>query len=155
MAWQAMEGRGGVVVNVASQAGLWTVPITPVYAATKAGVVHFSRSMVMARKTHGVRVHALCPGFADTPLVADAKDVLEPLGVCLRRVFLFLSLLFICGFVPVSRAGGLLTAEEVAEASMRLVTDDSIAGKALVVDKKFGAYITEYDPEALKPQSKL
>ena len=59
-----MKGTGGVVVNVASLAGLMPLPVAPVYAATKAGVVNFSRSLEHVAKTHGVRVNCLCPGFA-------------------------------------------------------------------------------------------
>ncbi|CAJ2513959.1 Uu.00g020780.m01.CDS01 [Anthostomella pinea] len=45
----------------------------PVYSATKAGVVHFMRSIAKPLfQTHGVRVHAICPGAVHTTLVSSA-----------------------------------------------------------------------------------
>lgn len=62
----------GVVVNTASLAGLFGVPQAPVYAASKAGVVHFTHSMVRFHKSHGVRVNAVCPGYVKTAIGLEA-----------------------------------------------------------------------------------
>jgi len=48
--------RGGVVVNVASAAGLFPMPFAPVYAAAKAGVVMFCRSLESLTHREGTPV---------------------------------------------------------------------------------------------------
>ena len=63
--------RATSVVNVASAGGLFPMPQAPVYSATKAAVVLFSRSLEHLHATKGVRVNALCPQFTDTALVTD------------------------------------------------------------------------------------
>jgi NADP-dependent 3-hydroxy acid dehydrogenase YdfG len=60
----------GLVVNLASIAGTTPVPLLPVYAATKAAVISLTRSLNEALDADGVRVHALCPGFVDTPMTS-------------------------------------------------------------------------------------
>jgi NADP-dependent 3-hydroxy acid dehydrogenase YdfG len=65
-----LKAAHGLVVNVASVAGTRPVPELPVYGATKAGVVSLTHSLSTALDEHGVRVHALCPGFVDTPMAA-------------------------------------------------------------------------------------
>jgi short-subunit dehydrogenase len=61
------ESRG-LVVNVASIAGTGPVAMLPVYAATKAAVISLTHSLNEALDADGVRVHALCPAFVDTPM---------------------------------------------------------------------------------------
>ena len=63
------ESRG-LVVNLASIAGTEPVAMLPVYAATKAAVISFTHSLNEALDADGVRVHALCPAFVDTPMAA-------------------------------------------------------------------------------------
>jgi NAD(P)-dependent dehydrogenase (short-subunit alcohol dehydrogenase family) len=56
----ANNESGGVVINVASMAGLLAMPQSPVYAASKAGVVNFTRSMKgLIGQSNGVRVNAI------------------------------------------------------------------------------------------------
>lgn len=62
----------GLVVNLASIAGTVPVPLLPVYAATKAAVISLTGSLNAALAPDGVRAHALCPGFVDTPMAAFA-----------------------------------------------------------------------------------
>jgi 3-oxoacyl-[acyl-carrier protein] reductase len=61
------ESRG-LVVNLASVAGTMPVPELQVYAATKAAVISLTHSLNRQLDGDGVRVHALCPGFVDTPM---------------------------------------------------------------------------------------
>lgn len=58
-----------LIVNIASVAGLGPVAVTPVYAATKAGVVNFTRSLRWMDRQRGVRVVAICPSWAATAMV--------------------------------------------------------------------------------------
>jgi NAD(P)-dependent dehydrogenase (short-subunit alcohol dehydrogenase family) len=63
--------RGGSIVATASLAGLTSTPIDPIYALTKHAVVGFVRSVAPQLRTRGIRINALCPGFTNTPIVAD------------------------------------------------------------------------------------
>ena len=59
----------GLIINVASAGGLWPMPMAPVYATAKAGVVQFTRSVAPTLIKQGIRCCALCPQQVDTPLV--------------------------------------------------------------------------------------
>ena len=63
---------GARIVCTASLAGLTGVPDDPVYAATKHAVVGFVRSVAPALEARGISINAVCPGFADTPMVAGS-----------------------------------------------------------------------------------
>jgi NAD(P)-dependent dehydrogenase (short-subunit alcohol dehydrogenase family) len=63
--------RGGSIVATASLAGLTSTPMDPIYALTKHAVVGFVRSVAVQLRTRGIRINALCPGFTNTPIVAD------------------------------------------------------------------------------------
>ena len=62
---------GGAIVNTASGAAFTPLPPQAVYAATKAGVVHFTRSCAPLAESHGVRVSCVCPGLVETDMVRD------------------------------------------------------------------------------------
>jgi len=57
---------GGVIVNIASAAGLRPSPGSAGYSATKGGVVAFSRSLAAELAPDGIRVWALCPPAIET-----------------------------------------------------------------------------------------
>jgi NAD(P)-dependent dehydrogenase (short-subunit alcohol dehydrogenase family) len=61
------ESRG-LIVNLASIAGTIPAARLPVYAASKAAVISFTRSLNAGEEEHGVRATALSPGFVDTPM---------------------------------------------------------------------------------------
>jgi NAD(P)-dependent dehydrogenase (short-subunit alcohol dehydrogenase family) len=72
---------GGRIVCTASLAGLTAVPDDPVYAATKHAVVGFVRSVAPALEARGIAINAICPGFADTPMVSGrARERLQAAG---------------------------------------------------------------------------
>jgi NAD(P)-dependent dehydrogenase (short-subunit alcohol dehydrogenase family) len=57
------------------------VPEDPVYAATKHAVVGFVRSVAPTLEARGISINAVCPGFADTAMVAgEARERLEAAG---------------------------------------------------------------------------
>ena len=65
-----MLARGeGVIVNVASIAGLASFPLRSPYTATKAAVLGLTRAMAAEYAGAGIRVNAVCPGWIDTPMV--------------------------------------------------------------------------------------
>ena len=63
--------RDGAIVATASLAGLTGMPSDPVYSLTKHAIVGFVRSM--APHVAPVRLNAVCPGLADTPMVAAQR----------------------------------------------------------------------------------
>src|SRR5690606_38610554 len=50
------------------------------YVANKHAVVGLIRSLGLAHAEEGIRVNAVCPGFADTPLIAGGRELLESAG---------------------------------------------------------------------------
>jgi NAD(P)-dependent dehydrogenase (short-subunit alcohol dehydrogenase family) len=60
-------GRGGSIVNVASSEATRAAPMFAVYAACKAGMLSFTRSMALELGEHGIRVNAICPDWTQTP----------------------------------------------------------------------------------------
>ena len=71
---QVME-PGSAIVATASLAGLVPFPLDPVYTLTKHAVVGFVRSVAPQLFERGIAINALCPGFADTPIVdSDLRD---------------------------------------------------------------------------------
>jgi NAD(P)-dependent dehydrogenase (short-subunit alcohol dehydrogenase family) len=64
-------GPGSAIVATASLAGLVPLPLDPVYTSTKHAVVGFVRAVAPQLHERGITINALCPGFADTPIVGD------------------------------------------------------------------------------------
>ena len=105
LAARLMPG-GGSIVATSSLAGLTGMPGDPAYTATKHAVVGWVRAAAPALAARGIRLNALCPGFADTPLVG--AELRESIGV------------------------PLIEPAFVAEAALRVLEDDE-TGRAWVV----------------------
>lgn len=60
-------GRGGAIINVASIEGARAAPNYAVYAACKAGMLNFTRTLALELAEHKIRVNALAPDFTVTP----------------------------------------------------------------------------------------
>lgn len=74
-------GEGDAILVTASLAGLTGVEGDPIYALTKHAVVGLVRSVAPQLAERGIRINAVCPGFADTPMVAgDLRTSLEAAG---------------------------------------------------------------------------
>jgi len=59
---------GGRIVNIASAAGLRTLPQIGVYAMSKAAVVHMTKAMASEWGRFGINTNAICPGYIDTEI---------------------------------------------------------------------------------------
>ena len=63
-----LERRRGVIVNIASVAGLVAFPARAAYSITKAAVIQVTRTIAVDYGHQGIRSIALCPGMIDTPM---------------------------------------------------------------------------------------
>ena len=77
----AREGRGGVVLNVSSDAALNPYPQWGAYGASKAALHHMSRIWNEELADAGVSILSLDPGDMDTPLHAIAVPDADPAGL--------------------------------------------------------------------------
>lgn len=69
-----MKRRGGSIVTVASVSGLHGNAGQTNYAASKAGIIAFSRSLAKEAGRRGIRVNAVAPGLIDTDMSAVLDD---------------------------------------------------------------------------------
>ncbi len=59
------QGKGGKIINMASQAGRRGEPLVAVYCATKAAVISLTQSAGLNLIPHGINVNAISPGVVD------------------------------------------------------------------------------------------
>jgi NAD(P)-dependent dehydrogenase (short-subunit alcohol dehydrogenase family) len=71
---------GSAIVATASLAGLVPLPDDPIYSLTKHAVVGFVRSVAPQLEQRGIRICAVAPGFADTPLIASSRHLFTGAG---------------------------------------------------------------------------
>jgi NAD(P)-dependent dehydrogenase (short-subunit alcohol dehydrogenase family) len=111
------KNGGGAIVNTASGGAFVPLPPQAVYVATKAGVVHFTRSCAPLSESHGVRVNCVCPGLTDTDMVQESgADGVAP---WLRPMF---------------DSVDLLTPRDIADAVLDLIRDDSKVAEIVSVE---------------------
>ncbi len=65
-----LESTRGVIVNVASDAGLVGNRGAAIYSASKGGVVLLTKALALELAPRGIRVNAICPADVDTPMLA-------------------------------------------------------------------------------------
>jgi NAD(P)-dependent dehydrogenase (short-subunit alcohol dehydrogenase family) len=85
------RGKGGKIINFASQAGRRGEPLVAVYCASKAAVISFTQSAGLALIKHKINVNGIAPGVVDTPMwehvdALFAKYENRPLGEKKRLV---------------------------------------------------------------------
>jgi len=69
-----MADGGGRIVNIASITGFTGYSGLSVYAATKASLIGFTRSLAREAGRMGVNVNAVAPGFVDTDLTQGLSE---------------------------------------------------------------------------------
>jgi NAD(P)-dependent dehydrogenase (short-subunit alcohol dehydrogenase family) len=118
--------RSGAIVNVSSVEGLRGYPEDPVYAAFKAGVVHFTRSLAVQVGHQGVRVNAIGPDVTESIQVPYSQWIPED------------QLALWPQWVPVGRMG---LAEDQARVILFLASDLSgfVTGHTIPTDGGTGA----------------
>jgi 3-oxoacyl-[acyl-carrier protein] reductase len=117
-----LKQKSGNIVNISSVSGIHPLPGQTNYAAAKAGVIGFTKSLAKEIAPYGIRVNAVAPGFIDTEMTAELSQQLQ-------EKFL--------NMIPLQRFG---TAKEVAMAVLFLLSDESqyITGQTLQLDGGLG-----------------
>src|SRR5665213_2578650 len=120
-----LERGGGAIVNTASGVGLVGYPGRAAYTASKHGVLGLTKVAALDYGAQGIRVNAICPGTARTPMVDEAIRRQPAIDAHLKALH------------PIGRIG---EASEIAEAAVWLCTPAAsfVLGVALPVD---GGYV--------------
>ena len=115
---QMMKQKSGSIINMTSVVGIKGNAGQANYAASKAGIIGFTKSVALELGSRGIRSNAIAPGFIETEMTA----VLDPKTVQSWR-----------DAIPLKRGG---KPEDVADACVFLGSDMStyISGQVLQVD---------------------
>jgi 3-oxoacyl-[acyl-carrier protein] reductase len=117
-----MRRRSGAIVNISSVVGLHGNPGQTNYAASKAGIIGFTKALARELGSRGVRANVVAPGYIDTRLTQTLADELKEAMLT---------------NTPLGRFG---EPEDVARAVRFLCSDDAsfITGEVLLVDGGLG-----------------
>jgi 3-oxoacyl-[acyl-carrier protein] reductase len=117
-----LKQKGGNVVNISSVSGIHPLPGQVNYAAAKAGVIGFTKSLAKEVAPHNIRVNAVAPGFVDTDMTAVLTETYREKAIKM---------------IPLGRFG---TSDEVAQAVVFLLSEKSryITGQVIQIDGGLG-----------------
>jgi 3-oxoacyl-[acyl-carrier protein] reductase len=117
-----LKQKSGNIVNMSSVSGIHPLPGQVNYAAAKAGVIGFTKSLAKEVAPFNIRVNAVAPGFIDTEMTAKLEEKT-------RGKYL--------DMIPLHRFG---SSDEVAKAVLFLLSDESryITGQVLQLDGGLG-----------------
>ncbi|WP_336986726.1 SDR family NAD(P)-dependent oxidoreductase [Altererythrobacter aquiaggeris] len=73
------QGRGGRIINIASQAAKTGFPHLPAYVSSKHGMVGLTRASAVELGAHGITVNAICPNHVTTGLGAQQNEYFSKL----------------------------------------------------------------------------
>jgi NAD(P)-dependent dehydrogenase (short-subunit alcohol dehydrogenase family) len=121
--------RSGVIVNLASIAGIVGVRDRLAYTITKHALVGLTRAMALDHAQEGIRVNAICPGRVATPWVQERlREYPDPAKAYAEM----------CATQPVGRMG---RPEEIAAAALYLASDEAafVTGAVLTPDGGWSA----------------
>jgi NAD(P)-dependent dehydrogenase (short-subunit alcohol dehydrogenase family) len=69
------QGTGGKIINISSTAGINLNPGLSAYAAAKAGMINFTKSIAVIWAAHNININCIAPGFTATPGIRKAGYV--------------------------------------------------------------------------------
>lgn len=117
-----MKEKKGSIINITSVSGIVGLPRQCNYAASKGGLISFTKSLAREVGSFGIRVNAIAPGFTET-------DMTKSLQAAQRESAHSL--------IPLARFG---KPEEVAKLALFLSTDESgyITGQTIRIDGGLG-----------------
>ncbi len=117
-----LKQRNGNIVNISSVSGIHPLPGQVNYAAAKAGVIGFTKSLAKEVAPYNIRVNAVAPGFIETDMTSKLTDKYRNKLI---------------GIIPVGRFG---TPNEVARVVCFLLSDESryITGEVIQIDGGLG-----------------
>ena len=120
------QGRGSII-NIGSIHSFQGIPMRAAYAASKGGILQFTRSLATEWAPHGVRVNCISPGWIRTPL----QDQLVAAGKLDRAP--------IIARTPARRIGEVA---DVVGPAIFLASDEAafMVGEQMVVDGGWGIY---------------
>lgn len=118
-----IANRYGRIVNIASVVGLMGNPGQTNYAASKAGVIGFTKALAREVSARGITVNAVAPGYITTPMT-------EGLPGSIKKIFVDL--------IPMRRFG---TPEEVAHLVKFLLSDEATYITGQVININGGLYM--------------
>lgn len=115
---------GGSIVNMASVNGFWVEPALAAYAASKGGVINFTRSVALDFGKDNIRCNCVCPGYIDTGMAQRYFDMQEDPRAAREAA---------AKLHPLERIGN---ADEVAAVVLFLCSDESsfCTGQPFIVD---------------------
>jgi NAD(P)-dependent dehydrogenase (short-subunit alcohol dehydrogenase family) len=106
---------GGVIINIASMAGIGVGPHpAPVYAAGKAAVVRFTAALAPLARRLNIRVNCICPDWVDTPMLQRTRAAVSAEEWRAMAP-------------PV-----MTQPDEIADAVVTMINDDSLAGRVML-----------------------
>ncbi len=122
VARKMLRRRSGSIVNMTSYVGLHGNPGQANYAATKAGLIGFTKALAKELGNRGVRVNAVAPGYITTDITSGLSDEVRD---------------FLLSATALGRLGD---PEDVARAVRFLCSDEAsfITGEVLLVDGGLG-----------------
>ncbi len=117
-----LKQKSGNIVNISSVSGIHPMPGQVNYAAAKAGVIGFTKSLAREVAPYNVRVNAVAPGFIATEMTAALDEKYRQKAT---------------SAIPLGRFG---TPDEVAHTVVFLLSDESgyITGNTIQVDGGLG-----------------
>ena len=117
-----LERKSGKIVNISSFVALAGNVGQANYAATKAGIIGFTKSIALEVARHGITVNAVCPGFTETDMLWSVPENIR------QRIL---------EKIPMARFG---TAEEIA-ACVRYIVSEGDYMTAQAISINGGVYI--------------
>jgi 2-deoxy-D-gluconate 3-dehydrogenase len=79
-AYPAMkQAGGGKIINIGSMMSIFGASFAPAYAASKGGIVQFTRSCAVAWAADNIQANAVLPGWIDTDLTRRAREQIDGL----------------------------------------------------------------------------